>query len=61
VSWMGALLAFAFALALIGVGVVIGTFIERERRGARENDQGVIGCGVILFVVGLTAIGAVLL
>ena len=60
-SWMGALLAFAFALALIGVGVVIGTVIERDRRGARPNDQGSIGCGVILFVVGLTAIGAVLL
>lgn len=60
-SWMGALLAFAFAVALIGVGVVIGVFVERERRGPKENDTGSIGCGVILFVVGLTAIGAVLL
>ena len=60
-SWMGAILAFAFAVALIGVGVVIGTVIERDRRGAGPNDQGSIGCGVILFVVGLTVIGAVLL
>lgn len=60
-SWMGAILAFAFAVALIGVGVVIGTVIERDRRGPKENDQGTIGCGVILFVVGLTVIGAVIL
>lgn len=60
-SWLGALTAFAAAIAVVGIGLVVYVLKRRARSLGEPDDTGAIGCGLILFVIGMTIAGAVVL
>lgn len=56
-SWSGALLGFGAALALLGLGIMLGVLAQNSRREVK-NLAGNIGVGGMFFTIGVTLIGA---